>query len=41
MLEDGKITDFKGTYQEYLSAKEKGKLSVEGGPGAQWASRCW
>ena len=37
MLEDGKITDFKGTYQEYLSAKEKGKLSVEGGPGAQSA----
>ena len=28
MLEDGKITDFKGTYQEYLSAKEKGKLCV-------------
>ena len=28
MLEDGKITDFKGTYQEYLSAKERGKLSV-------------
>ena len=24
MLEGGKITDFKGTYQEYLSAKEKG-----------------
>ncbi len=28
MLEDGKITDFKGTYQEYLAAKEKGRLSV-------------
>ena len=41
MLEDGKITDFKGTYQEYLSAKEKGKLNGEnvgpaplGGPSA-------
>ena len=30
MLEDGKITDFKGTYQEYLSAKEKGKRSAGG-----------
>ncbi len=28
MLENGAITDFKGTYQEYLSAKERGKLSV-------------
>ena len=28
MLEDGKITDFKGTYQEYLEAKERGKLAV-------------
>ena len=30
MLEDGRITDFKGTYQEYLSAKEKGKRSAGG-----------
>ena len=28
MLENGKITDFKGSYQEYLAAKERGKLSV-------------
>ena len=28
MLENGAITDFKGTYQEYLSAKERGKFSV-------------
>ncbi|MEY8403769.1 ABC-F type ribosomal protection protein [Oscillospiraceae bacterium 44-34] len=35
MLEDGKITDFKGTYQEYLSAKERGKLAAGlDGPGA-------
>ena len=27
MLEDGKITDFKGTYQEYLAAKERGRLA--------------
>ena len=32
MLEDGKITDFKGTYQEYLSAKERGKLADPGAP---------
>ena len=25
MLEDGKIIDFKGTYQEFLAAKERGK----------------
>ena len=29
MLEGGKITDFKGTYQEYLEAKEKGQLNGE------------
>ena len=29
MLEGGKITDFKGTYQEYLEAKEKGRLNGE------------
>ena len=29
MLEGGKITDFKGTYQEYLAAKEKGRLTAE------------
>ena len=35
MLEDGKITDFKGSYQEYLAVKEKGKLSAgRGDPGA-------
>ncbi len=28
MLENGTITDFKGTYQEYLSAKEHGKLDT-------------
>ncbi len=28
MLADGKITDFKGTYQEYLSVKEKGRLDA-------------
>lgn len=28
MLEDGKITDFKGTYQEYLAAKERGRLAA-------------
>ena len=45
MLEDGKITDFKGTYQEYLSAKEKGRLNGEvvgpdhlGGPSAKGKS---
>ena len=27
MLENGAITDFKGTYQEFLSAKEKRKLA--------------
>ena len=27
MLEDGRITDFKGTYQEYLAAKERGRLA--------------
>ncbi|MCI8303591.1 MAG: ABC-F family ATP-binding cassette domain-containing protein [Lawsonibacter sp.] len=27
MLEEGGITDFKGTYQEYLSAKERGRLA--------------
>ncbi len=32
MLEDGQITDFKGSYQEYLSAKEKGKAASPGGP---------
>ena len=32
MLEEGKITDFKGTYQEYLSAKERGKLADPGAP---------
>ena len=32
MLEGGKITDFKGTYQEYLSAKERGKLADPGAP---------
>ncbi len=32
MLEDGKITDFKGTYQEYLAAKEKGRLAVGAAP---------
>ena len=31
MLEGGRITDFKGTYQEYLAAKEKGKLAVGAG----------
>ena len=30
MLEGGKITDFKGTYQEYLAAKEKGRLDAAG-----------
>ncbi len=29
MLEGGKITDFKGTYQEYLEVKEKGRLNGE------------
>ncbi len=29
MLEKGTITDFKGTYQEYLEAKERGKLAQE------------
>lgn len=39
MLEDGRITDFKGTYQEYLSAKEKGKRSAGGdSPGAPSSS---
>ena len=45
MLEDGRITDFKGTYQEYLSAKEKGWLNGEavgpdhlGGPSAKGKS---
>ena len=44
MLEGGKITDFKGTYQEYLEAKEKGRLNGEnaapaprGGPSAKGA----
>ena len=39
MLEDGKITDFKGTYQEYLSAKERRKLAAGdaalGGPSSK------
>ncbi len=26
MLEDGRIIDFRGTYQEYLTAKERGRL---------------
>ena len=30
MLENGKITDFKGTYQEYRSTKEKGRLDPVG-----------
>ncbi len=29
MLEEGKITDFKGTFQEFLAAKERGKLAAE------------
>ncbi|MCI9156715.1 MAG: ABC-F family ATP-binding cassette domain-containing protein [Lawsonibacter sp.] len=33
MLEGGKITDFKGTYQEYLAAKERKKLT-EAAPAA-------
>ena len=28
MLEDGHITDFKGTYQEYLAAKQRQKLAA-------------
>ena len=34
MLEDGQITDFKGTYQEYQAAKERGKRA-EVAPAAQ------
>ena len=34
MLENGHITDFKGTYQEYLAAKERGKLPGGGAPDA-------
>ena len=30
MLEDGKVTDFRGTFQEYRAARERAKLS--GGP---------
>ena len=29
MLEDGKITDFKGTYQEFQAARERGKLTEQ------------
>jgi len=32
MLEDGKITDFRGTYQEFLAAKERGRLAAEPAP---------
>ena len=32
MLEDGKVTDFRGTFQEYRAARERAKLS--GGPSA-------
>ena len=34
MLENRKITDFKGSYQEYLAAKERGKLSVGSAEGS-------
>jgi len=33
MLENGRIADFKGTYQEYLTAKERGKLEAQSGAG--------